>query len=160
MIAAATKTKKITIATVKAFVRKAKAAGTLLVRCDSSFDGMSDCVERNSDAKFFVPQEVGDHGNNLGLQGVYFVNGSGNWCKAYDDGTYAGFQVSNCCGSWVVATLKPTVSTAEKNAAISRMILAKVASGMSLEFAFDAVLGVGRYEALVSDLYDSFRATA
>jgi hypothetical protein len=96
----------------------------------------------------------------MGIRGINFVASSGNWCKAYDDGTHAGFEVSNCCGSWVVATMKPTVSAADKNAAISRMILDKVASGMALQFAFDAVLGAGRYESLVSEVYDALRVTA
>ena len=160
MIAAATKTNKITIATVKAFIRKAKAEGTLLVRCDSCFDGMTDSIENNRDAQFTTTSECRDNGNNMGIRGINFVASSGNWCKAYDDGTYAGFEVSNCCGSWVVATMKPTVSAADKNAAISRMILDKVASGMALQFAFDAVLGAGRYESLVSEVYDALRVTA
>lgn len=112
MIATATKTKKITIATVKSFIRKHNAAGTLLVRCDSSFDGMTDCVERNRDAAFFAPQAAREHSSNMGLQGIYFVAQSGNWCSAYDDGTYAGFKVSNCCGSWVVAAKQELTATA------------------------------------------------
>jgi hypothetical protein len=157
MIAAAPRTKKITIATVKAFIRRAKAAGTLLVRCDSSFDGMTDCVERNRDAHFFAPQEARDHGNNMGLQGIYFVGQSGNWCSAFDDGDHAGFKVSNCCGSWVVAVKKVAPTAAEKNAQISRRILDKVAAGMPLAEAFDTVLGAGRFDALVSDVYETLR---
>jgi hypothetical protein len=160
MIATTTRTKKITVATVKSFIRKAKAAGTLLVRCDSSFDGMTDCVERNRDAAFFAPQDTRDHGNNLGLQGIYFVGQSRDWCKAFDDGEHVGFEVSNCCGSWVVATKKVASPAADKNAAISMMILAKVSEGMTLRQAFDAVIGEGRFDAMVSDLYDDLRKTA
>jgi len=47
--------------------------------------------------------------------------------------------------------------SAAKTTEISRRILAKVAEGMSLPEAFDAVLGAGRYEALASDVYDTLR---
>jgi hypothetical protein len=47
---------------------------------------------------------------------------------------------------------------ANKAAAISKMILAKVAEGMELRAAFDAVLGHGAYERLASDLFDTLRA--
>jgi tetrahydromethanopterin S-methyltransferase subunit C len=45
-----------------------------------------------------------------------------------------------------------------KTQAISMMILAKVAAGMSVREAFNAVLGPGRFEQLASDLYDELRA--
>jgi len=161
MIATTTRTKKITVATVKSFIRKAKAAGTLLVRCDSSFDGMTDCVERNRDAEFFAPQETRDHGNNLGLQGIYLVGQSRDWCKAFDDGEHVGFEVSNCCGSWVVATKKvaspAAVPAADKNAAISSLLLCKIREGMTPAEALRDLLGKDLYQAFVSDLYDELR---
>ena len=45
-----------------------------------------------------------------------------------------------------------------KTQAISMMILAKVAAGMTIREAFNAVLGQGRFEQLASDLYDELRA--
>jgi hypothetical protein len=52
------------------------------------------------------------------------------------------------------------MTTAEKNALISLQILANVQGGKSLKEAIDAVLGAGRYDAIVSDLYDALRAQA
>lgn len=43
------------------------------------------------------------------------------------------------------------------NAKISAAILAHVASGKSLQQAFDAVLGAGAYSELAGSLYDSLR---
>ena len=43
------------------------------------------------------------------------------------------------------------------NEKISLMILARLAGGETVREAFDAVLGSGRYEALVSDLYETFK---
>jgi hypothetical protein len=45
-----------------------------------------------------------------------------------------------------------------KNAAISARILEAKNSGLTMREAFDAVLGAGAYDAMVSDLYDSLRA--
>lgn len=44
------------------------------------------------------------------------------------------------------------------NAAISYRILTAIENGMSIEAAFDFVLGAGSYAKLASDLYDSLRA--
>lgn len=46
---------------------------------------------------------------------------------------------------------------AAKQAEISRRILEKVAQGMTLPEAFDAVLGAGRYEAMAGEVYDALR---
>jgi hypothetical protein len=50
------------------------------------------------------------------------------------------------------------MTTIEKNAAVSRMILARVEAGATLAAALDAVLGAGSYRAIASDLYDTMRA--
>lgn len=50
------------------------------------------------------------------------------------------------------------MNAAKKNAEISRRILEKVATGMTLRSAFDAVLGDGRYDSMISDLYDTLVA--
>jgi len=44
------------------------------------------------------------------------------------------------------------------NAEISRRIAVKVAEGMSVRDAIDAVLGAGTFAALASDLYDALQA--
>jgi len=49
------------------------------------------------------------------------------------------------------------MNATDKTAAISRMILTKVAEGMTLAAAIDAVLGAGRCESLVSEVYETLR---
>lgn len=49
------------------------------------------------------------------------------------------------------------MNAADKNAAISRLILTKIADGMTLAAAIDAVLGAGRYDIIVSDVYETLR---
>lgn len=50
------------------------------------------------------------------------------------------------------------MTTAQKHAAISTMILAKVAEGMDIADAMDAVMGAGSYKAMVSRVYHALRA--
>ena len=45
------------------------------------------------------------------------------------------------------------MTTNEKNAAISRMIVDRVAAGEELSAAIDAVLGAGTHAAIVDDVY-------
>ena len=47
-----------------------------------------------------------------------------------------------------------------KTQAISAMILAKVAEGMSVREAIDAVIGAGTSEKFVGDLYEQLRGRA
>lgn len=108
--------KKITIATVKAFIRKNREK--LLIKTTSRFDGMTDAV-RFEDAPEFVPARNRDYfdrdinkwvdvpetcKSTLGIQGVWFVGG--DWCQAFETETHIGYEVSNCCGSWAVAVAK------------------------------------------------------
>lgn len=44
-----------------------------------------------------------------------------------------------------------------KQQAISLMILENVTNGMSLEEAFDAVLGAGAFEKLAGEIYEELR---
>jgi len=96
------KAKKITKATFKSFIRKNQ--GTLYIKCMSSFDGMTDCVEYDNKAGFEkVTENDSCHGNTLGISGVWLVGGSRNWFKKYEDAEYEGIEVSNCCGSFILA---------------------------------------------------------
>ena len=47
---------KITLSTFKSFIRKNE--GKLFIKCKSSFDGMTDCVEQNSNATFRPIQKL------------------------------------------------------------------------------------------------------
>ena len=46
-----------------------------------------------------------------------------------------------------------------KTQAISKMILAKIAEGFSVREALDEVLGAGASEALISEVYETLRAS-
>lgn len=50
------------------------------------------------------------------------------------------------------------MDAAIKNAEISRRILGKISEGLTLKAAFDAVLGAGRYDTMIGELYDTLVA--
>ena len=111
------KTKKITRATVKAFIKRNRE--NLLIKVESDFDGMQDMVVSVEDT--FTPAEPRkywdrergcevegnpENQNTMGLVGVWFVGSGRDSCSAYETEFYRGFRVSNCCGSWIVAIAK------------------------------------------------------
>lgn len=91
------KTKKVTMATVKAFIRK--NYDNLYVKISSSFDGTTDCVERVEDTYRKVTAD-----NALGHGGVWTVGSSRDYIREFSNNTYKGFEISNCCGSGVLVT--------------------------------------------------------
>lgn len=92
---------KITMATIKSFIRKNE--GKLLIRCLSDFDGMTDCVQPHSGPREFHPAQPGEHSNSLGVQGAWFVGGSRNNLSPLNENGFIGFHVYNCCGSFDLA---------------------------------------------------------
>ena len=103
--------KKPTLATLKAFIRKNEA--NLFIKCHSSFDGMTDSVEQNRNADYrpitkleqrcpFV-RHPDSFDNTLGFNGVWLVGQSRDYIKAINEEGFTGFEVYNCCGSWTVA---------------------------------------------------------
>ncbi len=96
---------KITRATFKSFV--AKNRDRLLIRCESAFDGMTDCVQTNHGAQFKAlrPSDR-TFENNLGIMGVWLVGQSRDYFREFSEGDLQGIHVYNCCGSFTVAVRK------------------------------------------------------
>jgi hypothetical protein len=94
--------KKITLATVKSFIKANRK--DLLINVKSSFDGMTDCVERVAGG--FVPAgpcEETYHENTLGVKGAWFVGQSRDYFYPYQEDGYQGIKVTNSCGSFILA---------------------------------------------------------
>jgi hypothetical protein len=92
------KKKKITLATVKSFIRK--NADSLWTKTQTSFDGMIDCVSKvDEEWKPANVNEILESKHRL-----WFVGGSRDYFQPYEKGAWKGFEVYNCCGSWLVAT--------------------------------------------------------
>ena len=95
--------KRITRATFKTFIARNRA--NLMIRTESSFDGMTDCVEHTGSHTFRPVEDAqpGCENNTLGIQGVWLVGSSRDWFSAFNADDLTGIHVSNCCGSFTVA---------------------------------------------------------
>jgi len=93
--------KKITLATLKSFIRK--NSDDLYINVRSSFDGMTDGLEyyKNGFSKAEKTNEF--ESNTLGISGAWLVGGSRNHFSAYNENGFEGIRVSNCCGSFILA---------------------------------------------------------
>ena len=97
--------KKITKATFKSFARKNK--DNLWIKCKSDFDGMVDCVTQAKDPMFKPCENDKDYvEHTLGLNEVWLVGSSRDYFTPYEDNFYKGIEVSNSCGSFILAIVK------------------------------------------------------
>lgn len=102
-----TPTKKITLSTVKSFIRKNK--DNLFLNLKSSFDGMTDMVETCKNSSFKKATETtGNLSYTLGIAGTWFVGSSRDYFSQYEDDQFTGIKVYNCCGSFILAIKKPS----------------------------------------------------
>lgn len=100
--------KKITLATIKSFLRKNE--GSLFVSHGYSFDGMTDCYQpsRDKSIKTLEGSFDKDAKSTLGFTDLWFVGGSRDnfYPKEIEANgvKYAGFEVYNCCASFTILT--------------------------------------------------------
>lgn len=97
--------KKITLASVKSFVKK--NANKLYIDVRSSFSGYTDGIESVNSG--FTLAEIKPNVNynyNLGIDGAWFVGSSRDYFQAWENETMAGIKVYNSCGSFILATKK------------------------------------------------------
>ena len=93
------KNKKITLATLKSFIKKSPK---LFVEKISDFDGMTDGLQFFKDHTL---QPVSKE-DAIGTKGVWTVGGSRDYFKFLENSNFFGIQVSNCCGCTVLWTPK------------------------------------------------------
>ena len=96
--------KRPTMATVKSFVKKNH--GSMFINIKSSFNGMVDGCDYHKGSKFKEVEHKDTHlENTLGIHGAWFVRGrSGDSVSEYNDGCFIGYEIYNCCGSFILAT--------------------------------------------------------
>lgn len=98
------KGKKVTIATIKSFVKRERAIDNLYISCKSSFDGMVDCVMPSNDQGMHkVKASTLQEKYTLGIAGAWFVGQSRDYFTPFADDDFIGYEVSNCCGSFIIA---------------------------------------------------------
>jgi hypothetical protein len=99
--------KKITLSTVKSFIKKNRE--NLFINVKSSFDGMTDGVEQlhNGFTKIKPDKTISinsDYYNSTqNIQGAWFVGSSRDYFTAYNSGNLTGFEISNFCGTFILA---------------------------------------------------------
>ena len=100
--------KKVTLATIKSFMKRELKNKNLHVKQLSTFDGMVDMVvdRDNEFTKVEIKELDLEKKNDLGIRGVWFVNQSGDGFEDYADDNYIGYKIYNCCGSFIVAFKK------------------------------------------------------
>jgi len=90
--------KKITLATIKSFVKKNKEK--LFINVTSEFDGMIDGISSCKDGFQKAKLTESNNKNTLGINGAWFVGSSRDYFYSYEDDNYIGYNVYNCCGSF------------------------------------------------------------
>ena len=90
---------KPTLATLKSFIRKNRK--NLFVEVQSTFDGMTDCVEHDYNSNFVRATDSNGYKNNLGINDVWVVGG--DRISAYNKNGFIGYHIYNCCGSFNLA---------------------------------------------------------
>jgi len=106
-----TTTKKITLATVKSFIKKNQ--DQLFIKLISKFDGMTDGISFTKDAGFIPAEKDTTESKNSdyndrthGIKGAWFVGSSRDYFTAFEDDNLIGYKVSNSCGSFILAAMK------------------------------------------------------
>ena len=94
---------KTTKATIKSFIKK--NADNLYINVKSSFDGMTDCCEsQNNGFQKAQPDSDGFYNQHtLGITGAWFVGQSRDYFYPYNQNGFKGYEVSNCCGHFILA---------------------------------------------------------
>jgi hypothetical protein len=102
---------KTTLATIKSFVKRNE--NNLFINVKSSFDGMTDCCQPCKDG--FAPVEKRKNGvfidhdidkRTLGINGAWFVGSSRDYFNEFENLLFKGYEISNCCGSFILAVKK------------------------------------------------------
>jgi len=99
--------KKITLSTVKSFIKKNRE--NLYINVKSSFDGMTDGVEqlRNGFVKAQADKTISKssdyYDRTQGIKGAWFVGSSRDYFTSYNENYLTGIEVSNCCGTFILA---------------------------------------------------------
>lgn len=96
--------KKITLRTIKSFI--SKNDGKIFIKRKSEFDSMQDCVTSINGEFRLCSNATSMNDYNLGINGAWFVGQSRDYFESYEDDKFEGYEVYNCCGSFILAIKK------------------------------------------------------
>jgi hypothetical protein len=99
---------KITMTTIKSFIKKNP---DLYIQNLSRFDGMVDCVMPSAEQSFKpvirIPlREDTYNDNHKGIKQAWFTLGGDDRFYPFEDDTFKGYEVVNCCGRFILAIKK------------------------------------------------------
>lgn len=96
--------RKFTKASFKSYVKK--NSDRLFVKTKSDFDSMTDCVTTvNGVWSKLKKDDFRSKENTLGWHGVWLVGHSRDYFREYKDEEMVGYEVTNCCGRFVIAQM-------------------------------------------------------
>ena len=95
---------KTTLAAIKSFIRK--NTDNLFINVKSSFDGMTDCCQPVIGGFQKAEKDKDNERNTLGISGAWFVGQSRDYFKSYNENGMTGYEISNCCGHFIIAIKK------------------------------------------------------
>ena len=94
--------KKITLATVKSFIRK--NSDKLFIKVRGKFDSMTDGMEFYENAGFQQAEKTNEQIDyTMGINGAWIVSSSKNFINAYNEDGFTGYRISNCCAAFILA---------------------------------------------------------
>lgn len=94
---------KITRATFKSFIKK--NINDLYINNKSSFDGTVDCVMPINNG-WRKATQIKEDNYTLGINGIWLVGHGDDYFVDYQNDIYKGYEVYNCCGSFILAIKK------------------------------------------------------
>ena len=96
---------KITLATVKSFLKREAKNNNLYLKVNSRFDAMTDGVMQENGV--FEKQDAEklnlENKSTFGFPGLWFVGSSRDYFEPFADDNFIGYIISNCCGMSTVA---------------------------------------------------------
>lgn len=93
------KDKKITLATLKKFIKE----DGLFLKVQSKFSGMTDGIESGKNVYEPVEKTERNVERSLGIEGMWCVGSSRDLFTYVNDGEYEGIEVYNSCGCVTIA---------------------------------------------------------
>jgi hypothetical protein len=96
--------KKITLSTVKSFIKK--NSGNIYIDVRAEFDGMIDGLSFNAQGFSKAEPDIRDRSYTLGIAGAYFVGCSRDYFSKFENESFDGIQVVNSCGKFILAVKK------------------------------------------------------
>ncbi len=96
-----TTTQKITLTTVKNFIKRNE--NNLLINVVISYDGMIDGCEFYNKGFAKAKQTTEFTENTKGIEGAWFVGSGRDYFRPFNENDFSGIEITNSCGRFILA---------------------------------------------------------